>query len=125
MANNQFMQGRNEGISFALKIAKEKGIDALENECKFRNLTNMPSQVDKVAAERAIEEIKARVLDTVLIMSIAVLHDEFDFGSLYCSRFKERFNKKAECLADEYVTWADYTEMIEEELKIELTIGKK
>ena len=34
------MRGRQEGMSYALKIAKEGGLEALEKEIKYRNIEN-------------------------------------------------------------------------------------
>ena len=34
------MRGRQEGMSYAMKIAKEGGLEALEKEIKYRNIEN-------------------------------------------------------------------------------------
>ena len=38
---------RREGMSYALNIAKKKGIKALEEELNFRNATNIPVKVSR------------------------------------------------------------------------------
>ena len=40
-SRNKEMQARTEGMAYALRIAKEKGIEELEKEIKFRNLTGI------------------------------------------------------------------------------------
>ena len=40
---------RREGMSYALNIAKKKGIKALEEELNFRNATNNPGKGIKKA----------------------------------------------------------------------------
>lgn len=38
---DQYMQGRTEGMEFALRLAKDKGIEELEKEVRFRNRTGV------------------------------------------------------------------------------------
>lgn len=121
---DEYMQGRNEGMLYALNIAKEKGIDELEKEVKLRGYTNLPTQVSKKAMEECILNIKHNVVDTFVILSVATLHDEFGFGEKRAQRFIERFNLKADCLAEDYCTWEDQIDIIKEELGIELDIRK-
>ena len=124
MKINDYMNGRNEGMAYALKIAKEQGVEALEKECEFRRVTNIPSQVSTKACNIAIEKIKLNTIDTIQILSIATLADEFGFGKKRINRFMERFNLKTECLVDDYVTWNDLIQQIKEEKGIELSIRK-
>lgn len=116
------IQGHREGMAYALKIVKEKGIEGLEKEIKFRGLMNVPITVPKKTVDDFVEEIKTTTLETVLIMTIAVLHDEFGFGQKRCQQMVDRFNSKAECLADDYCTWQDYIDVIQDEIGIELNI---
>lgn len=115
-------QWHREGMAFAFKVAKEKGFEGLEQEIRFRNITKCPITIPKSAMDDFINEVKTTTLETVLIMTIAVLHDEFGFGQKRCQQMVDRFNKKAECLADDYCSWRDYIDMIKEEIGIELNI---
>lgn len=45
MGNNKEESARREGMAYALRIAKEKGIEALEKELEFRNITNIPIKI--------------------------------------------------------------------------------
>lgn len=122
MARDKYMEGRNEGMAFALKIAKEKGIEELEREVTMRRITNLPSSVSRKALDECIVNIKNNVVDTFVILLAATLHDEFEFGQKRVQRAIDRFNDKAECLADDYCTWGDYIQTIKDELNIELNI---
>lgn len=122
MKINDYMSGQNNGMAYALKIAKEKGIDALEEECKFRQATNIPSQILRKQVDKSIEKIKFNTIDTILILALSVLHDEFGFANVRCKRFEERFNLKTECLVDDYVTWEDLRKALEDEIGIKLSI---
>ena len=108
------MQGRNEGIAFCDKIAKEKGLEELQRVTRQRNLAGLRTLIDPKDLDKDLINIKMQILDTVLIMSLIVLKDEFDFGSKRLDRFKKRFNDKTECLESGNVTWADMIEQIQQ-----------
>ena len=79
-------------------------------------------RADLNKAKRDIGVDTAQTVDTVTILSVATLHDEFGFGTQRCDRFIKRFNKKAECIMDDMASWNDYIKTIKEELGIELGI---
>ena len=111
-------QARLQGMSYALKVAKEKGIDGLEKDLKMRNIVNLPIPVSRKALDECIVNIKNNVVDTFIVLLAATLHDEFGFGEKRVQRAIDVFNFKAECLADDYCTWNDYIEVIKDELNI-------
>lgn len=122
MAKNDFMAGRNEGMLYAYNYAKEHGLDALENEVRLRNLTNIPTQVSRKAIDECVMKIKDNTCDTFVILMASVLHDEFGFGEKRVQRALDRFMLKSECIVYDYVTWQDMIENIKEELNIQLNI---
>lgn len=122
MAKDKFMEGRNEGMAFALQIAEEKGIEGLREEVRFRGITKLPTGVPKKALDECVKNIKMNVIDTFTILMIATLHDEFGFGQVRCQRAMKRFEEKSDCLADDYCSWEDYIQVIKEELNLTLGI---
>lgn len=44
---DQYMQGRTEGMELALRIAKDKGIEELEKEVRFRQKTGISLNVTR------------------------------------------------------------------------------
>lgn len=78
----------------------------------------------KKELNKACTKIKEMTLDTMLTLSVATLHDEFDFGAKRCQRFMKRMNLKAECIVDDLTTWDDFVEQIREELGLEITIRR-
>ena len=50
---NKEEQARREGMAYAFKIAKERGIDGLEKELRLRNITKLPVAIK----EKDVEEI--------------------------------------------------------------------
>ena len=116
------MQGRNEGIAFCDKIATEKGLEGLQRVTRQKNLAGLRTLIDPKDLDKDLINIKMQILDTVLIMSLIVLKDEFDFGSKRLDRFKKRFNDKTECLESGNVTWVDMIEQIQQENDIKLQL---
>lgn len=117
-------KARREGMAYALRIAKEKGIDGLEDDLKMRNAINLPIPVSKKALEECSINIKNNILDTIMILMVATLHDEFGFGEKRVQRAIDRLNYKAECIGEDYCTWDDQIQTIKEELNIDLGIRK-
>ena len=70
---------------------KEK---ALEKEIEFRNITGIRTALAKKDINRATIKIKEQTVDTVKILSVATLHDEFGFGEKRMQRFMGRLKEK-------------------------------
>ena len=116
------MQGRNEGIAFCDEIATAKGLEELHRIARQRKLVGLKTLIDPKDLDKDLTNIKLQILDTVLIMSLIVLKDEFDFGTKRLDRFKKRFNEKSECLETGNVTWIDMIELIQDENNIKLQL---
>lgn len=115
-------QARREGMAYALRIAKEKGIYALEEDLKMRNAIGLPVGVDRKALNQFTENVKFNTVDTMVILMAVTLHDEFGFGEKRVQRAIDRFMFKANCLDEDYTTWQEQIEILKEELGIELSI---
>lgn len=113
---------RRNGMAYALRIAKEKGIEGLEEEIKYRNITEIPIAIKRDKLNECIENIKLNTIDTILVLSAVTLRDEFGFGKERLARFIERFNLKTDCLVGDYCTWDDLRQNLEEECGIKLSI---
>lgn len=122
MKMRDFEAGRLAGLEMALRIAKKGGVEALEKELKFRGKTGLNTPFNHKDLEEASEKIKAMTLDTMLLLSVSVLHDEFDFGQKRCQRFIDRANRIAASLVDDMATWDDYRQMVKDEIGIEMEI---
>lgn len=120
--DKKYEQARREGMAYALRIAKEKGIDGLEEELKYRNCTEMPIGISRYECEEVTAAVKHNCIDTCLILAASTLHDEFDFGKTRILRFRDRFNNKAECIMDDYSTWEDEIQVLAEEVDVVLGI---
>ena len=105
-------------------IAKEKGLEELQRVTRQRNLAGLRTLIDPRELDQDFRDATLQILDTVLIMSLIVLKDEFDFGTKRLDRFKKRFNDKTECLETGNVTWIDMIEQVREENNIKLNLRK-
>lgn len=118
----EYERGREDGLTLALRIAKEGGVEALEREIKFRGVTGIHTSLASKDLDKAAEKIKEITLDTFTVMSVAVLHDEFGFGEKRCQRYMDGINKAAEYIVDGLATWPDYISAIKEEIGLDLRI---
>lgn len=115
-------QARREGMSYALRYAKEHGLEALEQDLKKRMAYNIPIRISDKELKEFTDSAKMMLIDTVLILSSMTLHDEFGFGKERLSRFIERFNQKAECIGEDYTSWQDQIDILKEECGIEFQL---
>lgn len=53
----EYERGREDGLSLALRIAKEGGIEALEKETKFRGITGIHTSLASKDLDKAAEKI--------------------------------------------------------------------
>ena len=119
---NEYAQGRSDGMLLSLKLVKEGGIEALEKEIKFRNVTGVNVGVTSKELDKAAEQIKIQTTNTVCLLVISVLHDRFGFGPKRCQEFWKWFNNRADCILANMATWDDWYKTIKKELKIDIPI---
>ncbi len=105
VGRNREEQARLEGMAQALRVAREKGIEGLEDEIRMRNITGLPCAVPKKAIDECIQNIKNNVVDTFTVLVAYTLHHKFGYGKTRLARFAEEFNFQAECLTEDYCTW--------------------
>lgn len=113
---------RREGMAYALRVAKEQGIDYLERDLKLRGATQCPIGVPKGTIDDCVKRIKECTLDTVLILALVTLHDEFGFGEKRCQQFMKRFDSKTECLCGDFADWKDMQQILADECNIHIEI---
>lgn len=115
-----YQKGRNDGLALAMKIVREGGKDALEEEMRVRGVTGINVNLTEKELVQALLPIKEMTIRTVLAMSLAVLRDEFGFGKARLQKFMDRFTEKSACLSGGWVSWADICQNIQAETGIEI-----
>ena len=116
---------RSEGMLFAHKIVKtaqaegKDPVKALEDELAFRKRVKLDTLLTKKELDKACENYKAAMLDSVTALALATLWDEFGFGGKRrLPRFADAFQRNVEAFFEGNLTW----EMIEDTLKTECGI---
>lgn len=122
----EYERGREDGLDLAYRIVQQGGIEALKKELKFRGVTGIKTSLAAKdlgkALGKAREAIKEMTLDTITILALAVLHDDFGFGEKRCQKFMDGMDRGAQYLVDDLATWPDYIESIKEQMGIDVTI---
>ena len=114
MAKDKNMEFFRNGMLRAYQLAKDDGIEALEKELRFRNITGINGPMLAKELDKGIDTIKRLTIETVLTMTIGVLYSEFGFGKKRIDRFKEAFDAATDSLEEGVVTWADICFNIED-----------
>ena len=112
--NDKNMEFFRQGMLRAYQLAKEDGIEALEKELKFRNVTQINAPLLAKELDKGLEQIKRVTFETVTTMAMGVLYSEFGFGEKRINRFRDAFVAAAESLGEGIVTWSDVCFNIED-----------
>lgn len=117
-------QARRDGMAYALKVAKEKGIDGLEDEIKRRGCSIAPCTI----SQKELNELKKNISDNAIVsitaMSAYVLRWKFGFGDKRINRFKDYVNDLADSIVRNYLTVDDILEELKNDYGIDLN-GRK
>lgn len=120
---NKEEQARREGMAYAFKIAKERGIDGLEKELRLRNITKLPVAIKEKDVEEWCDGMKNQTVDSVGILAMVSLRDEFGFGKKRLLEFREIFNNKTDCITNpDWSCWDDQIAILKEECGIDTFI---
>lgn len=117
-----YQSDREDGLLLAEKIVKEGGLERLQEEIEYRGITGIHTQLAKKEIEKASEVIKMTTIDTILLLALSTVRDEFGFGEKRMQRLINRMEKKATCLIGDMATWEDFRETIKEETGIEVNV---
>lgn len=122
MGKSKEEMARREGMSYALRYAREYGIDALEEDIKKRGAYNIPLGIDRKALKEFSDNVKNMTCDTFLVLTLVTLHDVYGFGKKRLQRFQERFDFKASCFEGDFTDWQMQLDILRDECNIELDI---
>ncbi len=122
MKVNDLMQGHNQGMAMALKIVRDGGIEALEKEIEYRNLTGVSLNITRSELEQATTAIRLRATEVAIVISMITLLDEFCFSKYQARRYKEVFDQQVDRVLNDEVTLNDYLKRISRDLDIKMVI---
>ena len=109
---------RAEGMAYCMRFLEghDNDVAALKADIKRRGAYGIPIGVTPKQEREFCDGVKKAVLDTVLLMSMAVLHDTFGFGRDRVARFVEAFNNASELLQDDCINWTELQQGIADQL---------
>lgn len=125
MKMTDYQAGREDGLLMAKRLVEEGGLGRLEDEIKYRNLTGIHTGLVQKELEKTTRQIKMTTLDTVLLLEISSIRDEYDFGAVRLKRLIDRMERKAQALIGDMATWEDFRQTIQEELGIEIDVWQQ
>lgn len=108
-------QARRDGIGYALGIVREKGIEGLEEDVRFRNISKVSVAMSEDEYKDLTERMGKRISQVILTLAEITLRDEFGFGKSRLEKFADRLNEKAGCVAEGYTTVEEQLEILEKE----------
>ena len=108
-------QARRDGIGYALGIVREKGIEGLEEDVRFRNISKVSVAMSQDEYKDLTERMGKRISQVILTLAEITLRDEFGFGKSRLEKFADRLNEKAGCVAEGYTTVEEQLEILEKE----------
>ena len=120
MAKDDLFRGRLDGMFYAYAKIKEVGMEKFAEELQYRSKRGVQLVNTKRDQQKFEREIIDRVQDVAMIFAIAVLVDEFDFGSEEVNRFIDRLKLKSDCIEDKYLTWDEQKQIIKDEIGIDI-----
>ena len=114
-------EARMQGMYYAMTQIEKNGLEAFKEELSFRQAFGVTLFNSQKELKEYADTIINRSMQVILVFAVAVLHDEFGFGKKRAERFIERFNLKASCLTEDYITWDEQVKIIKDEMDIEVT----
>ena len=120
---------RMQGMTHALEVVRENGIEALAKEVKMRGFTRVPLGVPDSEWRRFVDVISTNLYNMTITTAAMALHDGFGFGKDRLRKWKSVFDKKVEhamnidWLGEHYVSFEDYANYLNELYDIGIEIN--
>lgn len=118
---NDRMEGRNQGIAFALELARKGGIEALEKEVAARNISGLSMTMAQKEVEKNIRTMQFHSTRMSIAIALITLLEEFGMGKYQVRRFKETFDKKVDEIIEKDGDTKELLDRIEKELDLKIT----
>lgn len=120
MSKKDYITGRMDGLKLALRIADRDGIDGIRKEIAYRNNGGINTRLSMRELDEASQTIKENCVDTILIMSMYALRDEYGYGKDRMQRFYDRFMLKTDMVLNHVTDFPEIRKTLEKELGYEI-----
>lgn len=117
---DKYEQARRDGISYALKIAEERGVDGLREEIRYRNITKHPIGLEQSYLDEWFKQVRLVLVGAIKCASVITLHDNFGFGAKRCGKYLDEFSEKVDAVFKDYASIEDFRDIIKEEIGIDI-----
>lgn len=117
---NDLQTYRNDGMALAYKIVKEKGIEGLEEELKFRNITGIHTHLTKTELQKIEEVFKQQVIKYYQAASLYILKEKYQFGKVKLKNYFTKFEDLCDSVMRDYLSLDDILNYLKEDCKIDL-----
>jgi hypothetical protein len=118
---NERMEGRNQGIVFALELARKGGIEALEREVDARNISGLSMTMAQKEVEKNIRTMQFHSTRMSIAIALVTLLDEFGMGKYQVQKFKETFDRKVNEIIENDGDTKELLDRIEKQLDLIIT----
>lgn len=114
-------QWRMDGAAYALRIAKQYGIETLEKDLEERNAHFVPLEITPDIYREANADLALRLTQSIIVTMFVSLHEQFGFGKDRFKRLITDFNHQCEQLelrdpyGGHFVTVREMAEWLHEE----------
>ncbi len=122
---NDLMEGRNQGLALALRIVREGGVEALEKELQYRNVTGISLNLTHQEIKDASYKAHVRATEVAIAISLVTLLDEYCFSRSQLTRYKAAFDAKVYEAANSdrsMEVLQEYIERIKQDTGIEVNV---
>lgn len=115
---------RMQGMLYALKVGKEEGFEALEDDIRKRNITQIPISVGKNELEKIYTQLCDTVYANIIATMLYTLYDHFEFTKEELQEARREFAKNVEATMDldymglHYVRMQDYAKELNEKFDL-------
>lgn len=116
------MEARNQGMVYALKIAREGGVEALEREIANRGITGISLSVSRKELEDAGEKVKLHAMQFSVLVSLVTLYNQFKFSNYQGEQFSKEYWRVVNSIVDNDMTTAEYIAYVKEKMGIEIEL---
>lgn len=120
MSKKDYITGRMDGLKLALRIADRDGVDGIRKEIVYRNNGGINTRLSMRELDEASQTIKENCVDTILIMSMYSLRDEYGYGKDRMQRFYDRFMLKTDMVLNHVTDFPEIRKTLEKELGYEI-----
>ena len=110
-------QWRLEGMKYCLRYLEvnNNDVEALRDELAARGAMNIPFPMTSADIRNYERAVKANMLDCMVTLTLAILHDKWGFGPKRVRQFLDAFMECSDAMENDRLAWVDLQKGLYEE----------